>query len=116
MFPDRVVGGNDAVILCEPRARWQSPNTKQQTGTYEASSERIHGKKISEAGSLHNHDEYFHDYVAYATLHDIGLILDEAEKGNAEIRGNLTFNLTAARLIVSADAAVYHHHQRGTLG
>ena len=28
----------------------------------------------------------------YATLHDIELILDEAEKGNAETRWNFTFD------------------------
>ena len=28
----------------------------------------------------------------YATLHDIDLILDEAEKGNAETRWNFTFD------------------------
>ena len=52
----------------------------------------------------------------YATLHDNGLILDEAEKGDAEIRRNLTFDLTAARLIVPPDAEVHHHHQMATLG
>ena len=32
----------------------------------------------------------------YATLHDIELILDEAEKGNAETRWNFTFDRYAA--------------------
>ena len=31
----------------------------------------------------------------YATLHDIDLILDEAEKGNAETRWNFTFDRDA---------------------
>ena len=35
----------------------------------------------------------------YATLHDIELILDEAEKGNAETRWNFTFDRVIEVLI-----------------
>ena len=40
----------------------------------------------------------------YATLHDIELILDEAEKGNAETRWNFTFDVSDGTAAAEADS------------
>ena len=39
----------------------------------------------------------------YATLHDIDLILDEAEKGNAETRWNFTFDVSDGTVVAETD-------------
>jgi len=39
----------------------------------------------------------------YATLHDIELILDEAEKGNAETRWNFTFDVSDGTVVAETD-------------
>ena len=39
----------------------------------------------------------------YAMLHDIELILDEKEKGNAETRWNFTFDVSDGTVVAETD-------------
>ena len=43
----------------------------------------------------------------YATLHDIELILDEAEKGNAETRWNFTFDVSDGTVVAETDGDLW---------
>ena len=43
----------------------------------------------------------------YATLHDIELILDEAEKGNAETRWNFTFDVSDGTAVAETDGDLW---------
>ncbi len=44
----------------------------------------------------------------YATLHDIDLILDEAEKGNAETRWKFTLDVSDGTSMTETDSDQWH--------